>query len=419
MNLSDITCMVIDFGLFTEVARCLGRSFRKVYYCNPSWANAFPRRREGMIGAGYDEMEVVLNPFHRKQDVDLYVFPDIGSGWLQVELEAQGKLVWGSRMAEEIEYERATMKALMEKLGLPVGEWDVAVGMEALREHLKEHDDQAVKHIRWRGDFETFKSPTYALTEMKLDQIAWQLGPLQVDEEFLVENLLKDRVEVAIDTWSIDGRIPHRVLYGPEIKGLGYCGKFVNYIDLPEGLRRYDTVMAPILRAYGYRGFYDPEMRVGEDHLFHMIDQCARMPEPPGGLYTTFYKNLPEIILEGARGNCIEAQTPGQWGVELIMHSDWLQDNWQAVGYPEEFAHLVKLRNNFRIEGKDYVAPQPDKATLVGGVVGYGDSPEDAFKMAYEVAGSIEGLYIDIRQDIEEQAGKQIELAQQIGVWVE
>ena len=417
-DVKDINCMVVDLGLFVEMARTLGKTMKKVYYCNPSWVTPFPKMNVGLIGYGFPEIEVVLSPWEHFEDVDLYVFPDVGHGEMQTYLESVGKAVWGCRMAEELEFSRDTCKKLMKKLGLPVGPYSVVKGLAALREYLKQHDDQWIKINRWRGQFETFDSPSYKLIEPRLDEIEWQLGALKYLTEFTVEDELKDKFEVAIDSYNIDGQLPSKMLYGAEIKDLGYCGKFTSYENVPDILKKFDRAFAPILQQYGARTFYDPETRVGKDHVPYMIDLCIRAPSPPNELYQVFYTNLAEIIWKGANGECIDPKPASVWGTEIIIRSPWACDNWQPIEVPKEYENFVKLRNAVKINGKLYVMPQVGKIPEIGSVVGYGSTMDSAMEMAKEIGDTVKGYFVELPKESLEKAKEEIEKAKDYGVWL-
>lgn len=417
-DVSKVTAMVIDLGIFVENARILGQHMKKVYYCNPSWVTSFPRLNENWIGKGFPEIEVVDSPFDHFEDVDLFCFFDVGHGEMQVWLEEMGKKVWGCRRGEKFEFDRIGLKKLMAKKGLDVGPYKHLKGMDALRGYLKYHEDQFVKIGKYRGMFETFRSPSYNIVEPVLDDLESNLGKFKECVEFCVEEELKDRFEVAVDAYNVDGDLPSCMLYGVEIKDKGYVGKFTPYTAIPECLKKFDKAMAPEFERVGFKSFYSPEMRVGKDKKAYMIDLCARSPSPPNELYQVFYKNLAEIVWNGANGVCIDPDPVDVWGAEILIHSSWACEKWAAVEFPKEIAHLVKLRNGVRIAGKNYAMPQVGKMPEIGAVVGWGSSMDAAVNMALEVADQVEGYFIDIPRDSLEDAKVEIDKAKSFGVWL-
>lgn len=414
----DVTCMVVDYGLFVEVARVLGRTFKKVYVCNPSWPSPFPKMNQGMIGYGFPEIEVCLSPYDHYDEVDLYVFLDVGLGAMQDHLRKMGKAVWGAGMAEDLEFERDMTKELMKKLGLPVGPYKKIHGLDALREYLKTKKDQYIKINRWRGHFETMKAKNLDFIEPKLDEIEAQFGKLKNMVDFIVEDELKDKFEVAIDQYTVDGEYPSKMLYGVEVKDMGYIGLFTDRSKIAKELLEFDAKFAPIQKKYGARTFLSAETRIGKDRKAYMIDICERNPSPPNEIYQVEYTNLAEIMWQGANGIMIDPIPKAKWVAEIIIHSSWASTGWQPVQFPKSMEPFVKLRSGIRIDGKFYTMPQVGELPEIGAVVGYGNSMEEAMDMAKEVGESVEGYSINIPEDSLSKATEQIELAKEYGVWI-
>lgn len=414
-EVKDVTALVVDNGLFISVAERLARDFKKVYYCVPGWVSSFPKMNQAFIGYG-TSVEPVLDVFGPHFDsVDLFVFPDVYFGPLQLHLESLGKTVWGARMGEEMELERDAMKRAMEKDGLPVGGWKSIKGMAALREHLKKTKDQWVKVSRWRGSFETFFAKDYKCIEPKLDEVEYNLGAFKHIIEFTVEDDLPDKVEIGTDGYTIDGQFPESVLSGIEVKDTGYIGVFKKRSELPEVMTSFEHWASGLFRGYGYRGAYSVELRIGKDKKPYMIDFCARFPAPPNELQQEFYTNLPEIIWQGANNILVDPVPIAKYGAEAIIHSTWAEHNWQEVSFPEKFQNNVKLRNSMRVNGRNYVIPQAAGLCEIGAVVGWGDSIEAAMKMVKDVADKVEGYYLDVKIGSFEAAQKEIDKLEKFG----
>jgi len=89
MDFSKKCVMIIDNGLFVELAVTLSKTFGKVYYHTP-WVNAFPQSNTRLVGTGIPNVTRINDYWEVKDEVDLWVFPDIYCGGLQLELESQG-----------------------------------------------------------------------------------------------------------------------------------------------------------------------------------------------------------------------------------------------------------------------------------------------------------------------------------------
>ena len=408
-DLSNITAIVCDCGLFAELARVLARDYNKVYYYSP-WEDAFPLINDSYIGYGMEEVELVSSPFSVMDKCDLAVFPDIYFGPMQEYLVKQGIPVWGSRRGDEMEINRVQMKEWLKMKGLPVGPYEVVTGISDLRKYLKSHDNQWVKFAdgRFRGHKETFKAETYDLISSALDELVCQLGPFQDKVDFVVEEQLKDRVEVGVDCYTVDGMFPDKTLFGVEVKGTSYIGMAGTWETMAPQLTDFGNAASNLLKEFNYRNFLSYELRIGKDKLSYMIDVCGRKPTPPGEGYEEWYENLGEIVWEGANGKMVQPKLKSKYLAEIIIHSDWSENHPQPLEYPKQYRNNVKLRNGVRVDGHLFTLPQK-AGTLVGGVSGFGDTIKAACDMAKEIAGSVRGPGLDINLDSLDGAEEEFE----------
>ena len=276
-DLKQLTCRVYDCGNFLPFALMLTRHYGRVEYFTP-WLDAYPTSSELDIGKGFEEQNFFkcVNFWEDIDDVDIFVFPDIGAADVQDQLVRMGKLVWGSRQCEQLEMFRAEAKELMKKMGMPVNPYEVITGIDALREYLKEVDDRYIKVSHVRGDCESFHHIRYELTEPRLNELEHHLGPKAKILEFIVEEPIKSKIEVGYDGFTIDGDFPRtNCIFGYEIKDAGYAGAILPYNALPEPVKWVNAKMAPMFRKYNYRGCWSDEIRVGEDNKFYLLDPCC------------------------------------------------------------------------------------------------------------------------------------------------
>jgi hypothetical protein len=398
-DLSKKKAVIVDNGLFAELARVMAREYEEVFYYCP-WEDAFPLINDTFIGYGVENITLIDSPFKVLDEIQIAVFPDIYFGAMQEYLEGQGIRVWGSRLGEELEIDRVRTKELMAKKVLPVGKYEVVKGMDALRVFLKDHKNQYVKLAdgRFRGHFETFKAENYNLIEPRLDEIQTQFGPFKNIIEFVVEEQLPDKVEIGVDCYCIDGQFPEKTLYGVEIKGTSYVGAMGEWSKMPPELTDWGNSMSGLLKAYRYRNFLSSEYRIGKDRVSYMIDACCRMPTPPSEGSQEWYENINEIIWEGAAGKMVQPKIKSKFLAEIIIHSDWSENHPQPVEYPKQYRDNIKLRNAVRVDRKWYTLPQK-AGTLIGGISGFGDTIKEACDMAIEIAGSVRGYGLDISLD--------------------
>jgi len=408
---SQVTCMVVDTGLFAEAAVTLARSMKKVYYCNPGWVGASPRPHDAEVGEGMEGIEVVGDVHDHFDDVDLYCFFDIYFGPLQVWLESQGKMVWGSRMAEELEIDRIKCREVMKDAGLPVAPGRVIVGMDALRKFLAANEDKYVKINKWRGVLETVYAEKYWLVKPVLDRLEWKLGPDAKTTPFLVEDKMEDCVSLGTDAWMVDGDLPERHMAGIEIKDLCYVARMMDRADIPEPVRKFEEEMSDKFAAYGYRGLYSTENMIGKDRVPHMNDFCARMGSPPGELEQYILTNFADICWYGANGLMTEPEEAAEFGAQAIISSPWAECNDLPILIPDEFRRQVKLRNAIKDGDKYYCRPQEVPAPEIGSIVAVGDTLEEAVEQIREIAGSIRGHQIEIPLHAFDSAHEEMEKA--------
>lgn len=418
---SDVVCLVVDNGLFVEIAIKLAQTYKKVYYYVP-WESAFAKMNLTHIGYGMENIEVVDSIYGAHfPDVDLFCFPDIYFGHEQVFLEKLGKKVWGSRTGECLELKREGMKEILKALDLPVGKFTHIKGIANLRAFLKANDGQVfhVKIDKHRGSFETFKVDSYKDVEPKLDEVEFNAGAFKSIMEFTIEEDLPDRVEVGTDCWAITDdegncQYPEHLISGIEIKDVGFASIFKKYSDIPEVVTRFNERMKPVFAAYGWRGFVSTEVRVGKDMKPYMIDLCARAPSPPNELYQEQYSNLADCIWAGANGIVIEPEATAKYGAEIMLHSSWADKGWQPVNFPPEIRDRVKLRNATKIDDVYYAIPQSCGLPEIGAVIGLGDTLKEALDDAVANAEQVSGYYLDAKMgaidDIKEQCKKLEEL---------
>lgn len=407
-ELRNQTVCVVDNGLFTHLAAKLAPDFKRTYYYS-SWEQAFPRSNAMLLGSGIPGVQRINSIWPLIDEIDLFVFPDILHGPLQVYLQKLGKRVWGSRLAELLETERALSKSWLRDVGLEVGPYRKIVGMSALREHLQAHKDRYVKVSRTRGDMETFHAADYDLIAPRLDELDHAFGSKKEHIEFVVETPIEAKAEVGYDGFTIDGRYPAQAFYGVEKKDAGFVGEVVPYLELPGAVRTINAKLSPLFRQLNYRGFWSSEIRVTEDGTPFLIDPCCRMASPPGELYCYLIENLSEVIWAGANGKLIEPEWKYPFGAELILKSAWAQTNWQPIDHPPDLEGQVRLHYETRIDGKRYYVPQQIEMPEIGAVVAGGKTRDEAIKNVIKAAEQVRGYDIKFDASSLEEAAKQMD----------
>ncbi|WP_340054498.1 hypothetical protein [Pseudomonas sp. JAI120] len=196
---------------------------------------------------------------------------------------------------------------------------------------------------------------------------------------------------------------------GGEVKDEAYLMQTVRGAELPEQVRTVNEKLAPALKSYGYRGFLSTEVRCTKDGKAYLIDPCCRAGSPPNELYQVLMENIAEVIWYAAEGIVIEPEYKAKWGAEVLLISEWADQNWMHVAIDKSVADFVKLRNFCRIEGEYYVIPQWTGCAEIGAVVAYGDTPDEAIANCKAVADKVEGHLLDKPLDALDIAREQLE----------
>jgi hypothetical protein len=419
-NLKDLKFLVWDTGLFESLAVRLARDVGQVDYYVPA-PGAFPKSNVYVIGRGLKGVTRVDSPWTDMDDYDTVIFTDVGDGDLQEYLRAHDKLVFGLGKAEFLEQERAEARKALAAEGLPMPETYVLNGVEELRRFLKEHPGENwwIKISTIRGDMETQEQQgKYFLTEQWLDSMAAKNRGIKFDNaEFIVEQEIPG-IEIGIDTYTVDGRIPKVGMWGLEVKAHGYCGHIQTYAAMPACIKQTTEALKGFFQDFGSRGFYSTEFRLGKDRIPYLTDICSRCGSPPMEGEQEGYSNLAELIYLGAQGYDCEAVIDNNepFICEAFIYSRWAERNPLTIDFPPEFDRWVKLRNYYVEDGKHFVLPQPSEEECVGAVVGKGKTLAEAEARMSEVAESVKGLDIEVKVDMLRKVHQTIDEAREYGV---
>src|ERR1035437_3487355 len=413
-DLSTKTAIIYDHGTFVSIAERLGKDFGRVLYYSEC-KSAFPQKKLTLPGYGLQNVERINNFWDYVPEADVFVFPDVMDGDIQVHLRDLGKQVFGSFKGEDMELNRQGMKEYMKELNLPVGHYEVVKGIDALRKYCKAHKNIWVKIDTYRGDFETLQAKNYAYIELKFDEIERELGAVKNEVEFICEDDLDNKVEMGYDGYCIDGKFPTQTLQGIEVKDLGYVGVMRPYNKLPEPVKHFNDVIVPTMKQYGYRNFFSTEVRIGKDKVGYMTDACCRTGSPPNELYQNMFTNFSQIVWEGAHGRCIDPIPQSKVGVEVLVHCSWAEKNWLPIQFPEKYYDNLKFRNVCVIEGQHYIVPQYVGLPEIGAIVATGETLDEALAEVEEIADSVRGYYVDVPLNAIDKAKEEIEKFKNLG----
>jgi len=171
----QVVACIVDGGLNVPLAIRLAQGFKEVLYTTDC-QDAFLTLNKSIIGDGFEGVRWVEDPWKVKNEVDLWVFPDLNRSGMQLELESQGRAVWGSRGADLLETNREKFLQTLADLGLEVPIFEKVIGLTNLSKHLRDKEDMYIKISKYRGTMETTHWRSWREDEWWLDFMAVKLG---------------------------------------------------------------------------------------------------------------------------------------------------------------------------------------------------------------------------------------------------
>lgn len=355
-ELFDITALFIDYqGLYLPLAKKLGETYKRIIY-KDQCEEAFCTVNRAVIGDSFppdDRFHVCKEDewWFEKDDIDLAILPDSRGSGLAHELASQGKPVWGSFGSSTLEHSRGYFLELLKKFGFDIPKWDKVVGIDELRDYLKDKEDKFIKISKYRGTMETKKWRSYDDDEGWLDYMAVKLGIVKNLQPFYVFDKIETDLEIGGDTYRV-GRWPALVLDGYEWKDKGYLGHLKPFEELPEQTRAVMDAFGPMLDESGHANFWSMEIRVKDDKSY-FLDPTPRGPIPGTGAQLLIYKNLPEIIAAGAEGEMVDPEPAAPYVAEVALSCKGPPgESWSSVRIPKELERWVNLSSCCKVNGR-------------------------------------------------------------------
>jgi len=380
---SDVVCCIVDFGMVgVPMAERLSRSdgFKEVYLFQ-EWEEDYSTLNKAIQGSGFERFHRVSDIWAMKKEVDLFVFPDVQRSGLQVELESQGKLVWGSREADELELDRELFLQTLQEVGLEVPPHTIVKGLNALRSFLKDKKDYYIKVSLYRGSFETSHFRSWKLDECLLDLFAVRFGPAKELVRFLCFPNIDTPLEIGADTYCVDGQFPRKLLHGVEWKDRSYFGAVQELTEAPKQIREVLSKFGSVLGQSRYRNQFSCELRVKGDK-FYFIDATCRMGLPSTASQLEIWGNWPEIVWHGANGILVEPKPLGKFCAEAIITVKRDPNEWALFDVDKELMQWCKFANVFEYKGSLCFPASESGAhdDSVGWLVAIGDTPEETIR---------------------------------------
>jgi len=413
----DKSVLVYDYMSYIEVAQRLSRDFGTVYYYCPYTIDGFPEHTPFDIGRNVLGIVKVKEWASVINEVDMVYFTSSQEPNLQNYIRSIGKPVFGSVFADRLEHDRSFIKETLKNLGLPVGLYSIANGLDELEQILMNSKGSRYIKSSLRGDMETWEHKDYRLSKRELIRLRHDMGLYENREIYIIEHPIETVAEIGYDGFCIDGQYPDISLCGIEVKNCCYVGTFTYYKLLPEQIRSVNDGFSSIFNDMGYRGHYSNEIIISKDKRGFLIDNTNRCPQPNTSLALEAYTNYSEIVWDVAHGRIPNIEFKYKWGCQLIIKSDISETRPSPIIVPDEYKDFVKISNlSIDDDGTWYYTPGEMKENDIGSVVGLGNSMEEAVKNAKEVANSIQGFDTHIKTDSLDKAKKSLEKLNKAGI---
>jgi len=361
------------------IAERLARDMKHVYFFS-HWEEGQPSFSKCIVGDGLENVERALDVWEIKEEVDLFVFPDVQESGLQKELESQGKAVWGSRDGDIQELDREVFLQTLGDIGLLIPPHEVVIGVSSLRRMLKEKEDYYVKMSLFRGSFETTHWRSWKLDAPWIDSLGVRFGPYSERMRFICFPNIDTPLEIGFDTYNVVGEWPKKLLHGVEYKDRSYLGAVTDLFDMPRQVREVMTAFGPVLAKENFRNQFSGEIRVkGKDSYF--IDPTCRFGLPSTPSQLELWKNWSEIVWHGANGELVEPIPLGKYSAEAILTLSGDHSEWRMADVPKELKQWMKLADYCEHDGLVcFPSSETPGTDDVGWLVAVGDSPQEVIK---------------------------------------
>ena len=420
MNVNETTVLIYDNGSAVELARMFVGRFKKVYYFTPFTQSGFPDFNPRFIGEGIKGVDKVehLWKLVDSNEVDLYIFLDVYDGDLASHLKSIGKKVVSAFYGGELELNRTKFQEFLKANNLPVSEFTPIIGITTLRKELSDKKDKFIKISNLRGISETLKYENSVVSSSEIDDLSYRLGDLREVIEFLIQNPIGDdrAVEWGWESFFTGGDFNETILIGCEVKDCAYYGRFMDIAAAPPFVATINNAFKPALSAYGYQTHFSTEVRQVDPQTGYFTDATCRKPAPPGELMYYLIENIDEVYQGLAQGINVPFKKRFEFGVQIIIHSEWGEDHFLSVEIPEQYRDNVFLKNYAIVDGVPRIIPQPYKLQEVGAVVAGGNTLEEAIGKVKEIIEAIKNRNLSFPVDKLEHIQEELDKMDKLGI---
>lgn len=409
-DLSDKKVLCLDYGNNISFAMRLSRDFGTVFYWSgPYVTNSFPTHNVEDIGNNVSNIVKVKEWASVYDEVDMVAFCDSMEPALQHWMRSHGMPVFGCGFADRLEHDRLFLKNTLKNLGLPVGAYYTAHGLDELEQILIGAENVYVKS-QTRGNGETWLHKNWKLTKRQFMKLRIEMGLYANRETYVVEEKIPCLGETGFDGFFVGGQFAPIGLCGVEIKDACFLGRFVRYQLLPESIKMVTDKLSYIFEEMEYNGQHSNEIIISKDKRGFLLDNSNRIPSPPGEVMMEAITNYPEVVWKIAHGQMPTIEYEHEWVGQVIIKSDIAMEDDSPVVIPDEYKKNVKIKNlSIDEDGTWYYVPSYGMGMKeIGSLIFFGNSPDEVIKGIEKISDAIEGFDISMNVESLHEAKKNI-----------
>ena len=382
--------LVMDTGIFCDLASCLGKNGDNVSYWTDYSADFAPRYSNYAKGKGLENIEKVLYDCDYYDDADCIVNFDVaGNDFVAWYKKHFDKPVFGSGMGERLENSRWELKKLIKSLGLDVNKPVRVQGVTELQSYIKAHPDKYVKIDIFRGSTDSFYAKDIGSIKAHIKKLIREFSPDEEEIYFVVEDAIPDAVEIGYDGF-FNGVDYIDFVWGIEYAKDSYIGRVG---DIPKQLRRTMEALKPELQKRDWRGAISTEERITKNKHY-LIDICARFPSPLGILHGMYIENFPEVVHAIASKQMVKPITKFKYCGCVPIYSPEAKVDWVEVNFDYKYRSNIRFMSACRAkDGKFYARDEKDG--LIAIVVGAGNTVDEVIKELEKYADKIEAYGLE------------------------
>ena len=413
--------LVLDGGIFTDLANALGGDGNEVIYCTP-WQSMYPEFKNFSIGLGFENLKKADkhgNPllfWDEVEKADCVVNYDVhmNDALAFIKKVYPEKSVFGAGRGERVEADRIFLKKLIDALELDQVPHKIIKGVTALKEYIKTNPDKYVKLSIFRGDAESFHAKNLDFNRADFLKLELALG-IQCEEMFfIVEDMIDAKCEIGYDGTFCKTEYADKCFVGIENAKNAYIAKVCDYEEIPAPI--FDTMeaLAPALEKMDWRGFISTEERIVSLREHYLIDVCSRAPSPLSALYPVFIKNYREFVYKTGLGQFCPMDIDVKYVGAFALSSLRGKEEYLSIEVKPKDRDKVRFQSVTQRDGKLYGVKGNE---IIATLVASGDSKEEVIDKLKECSKLVDapGLNNDEVNGIDTIL-EQFDAAEKIGI---